>query len=96
MKSSEKQMQYIVGQSLWYNEQKITIRRLFKNNKGVTIIEWESRHNIGAVMTTIWEEWRANVDPDVRRANEQCVCEPKPRNRQGRRRIAFGTKRRRW
>lgn len=89
-------MEYMTGQSIWYNDQKITIRRLLKSFKGATIIEWESRHNVGVVMPSIWKEWKDNVDPDIRRVNEQCVCEPKPRNRQGRRRIAFGTKRHRW
>lgn len=89
-------MQYMVGQALWHDGGKLTIRRLLKNVKGATIIEWESQHNVGAVIPSVWEEWKAGVDPETRRANEQCACEPKPRNRQGRRRIAFGTKRRRW
>ena len=89
-------MEYSVGQALWYDGQKMTIRRLLKNMKGAIIIEWESKHQVGVVIPSLWEEWRAGVDPEVRRANAQCVCEPKPRNRQGRRRIAFGTKRRRW
>lgn len=89
-------MKLSIGQSIWHEDHKKTIRRLLKNLKGAIIIEWESQRNIGAVIPSVWQEWKDNLDPDVRRANELCACEPKPRNRQGRRRIAFGTKRRGW
>lgn len=83
-------MELMIGQSLWYETQKRTIKRLLKNNKGAQIIEWESRHNVGVVLPSVWIEWKANVNPNVRRVASQCVCEPKPKNRSG---IPFAKKR---
>ena len=78
-------MNYKIGQSLWFEGQKKTIRRLIKNINGVTIIEWESRHQTGVTMTGIWEEWLNNIDQNERRASKLCVCDPKPQNRKSKR-----------
>ena len=73
----------VVGQSAWNEGHKRTIKRLLKNIKGATIIEWESRSNIGAVLPSIWKEWLDGANPLLRRVNNMCVCEPKPRSRSG-------------
>lgn len=41
-----------------------------KNNKGETIIQWESQRpkwQVGTCTTFLWNEWRKNIDEKRRR-----------------------------
>jgi len=78
---------YRKGQSIWHDNYKKTIKRLFKNSQNKTIIEWVSKqpgNNIGTVVPTIWNEWKNGIDQRDRRACDLCACRPKPHRYQRR------------
>lgn len=59
-----------IGQSVWHDNRRKTIVRMPKNNKGETIIEWESQRpkwQVGTCTTFLWNEWRKNIDEKRRR-----------------------------
>jgi len=63
-----------VGDMVWVQNEARTITRLFQNKHGGGIVEWESRHNMGACMASIWQEWVDGVDLEENRARAACVC----------------------
>ena len=48
-------------------EDKRTITRVFKNEKGLPLIEWEGKRDSGVCMEATWLEWFKGVDESKRR-----------------------------
>jgi len=64
----------VVGSSVWVDNQKRTVTRLFKNVNGEIVLEWHSKHNVGGCIISIWNEWKDGVDLEENRARAACVC----------------------
>jgi len=71
-----------IGDMVDYDNEIRQITRIFNNEKEKPVIEWVSEKTMGVVLPSIWQEWKDGVDPKLRRVNDDCACEPKPRSRQ--------------
>ena len=47
--------------------EKRKIIRIFRNEKGYPLIEWESQRNQGVCPPFLWQEWCDDVDENKRR-----------------------------